>query len=444
MEYSRKGYLNRLIERRQNGLIKVITGARRAGKSYLMNQLYYSYLLQSGVPKTNIIRFAFDSDEDIDLLDAYYPTEETRIWQKNGTFLVNAKKFRAYIKDKTGEENTYYLLLDEVQMLENFVSTLNGFLRHNNFDVYVTGSNSKFLSSDIATEFKGRGTVVHVLPLTFSEYMEGEDGEVNASVAWKEYIVTGGIPLVAKMSGEEEKESYLRMLCEESYLKDIIVHNRLRKKNELGDTFNILASMIGSPLNSKRVANTFLSVVKKDISEDTINTFIGYFEDAFIVSKALKYNIRGRKYIGSPFKLYFEDIGVRNASLNFRQIEEPHIMENIIYNELRFRGFNVDVGEVNVSEKTDRIDVNGKAIYAQKALEVDFIASKGGRKYYIQSALSMADPEKQLQEKKSLYYIDDSFKKIVVAKNGLKPSYDENGVLTIDLFDFLLFGEKWE
>lgn len=444
MEYSRKGYLNRLIERRQNGLIKVITGARRAGKSYLMNQLYYSYLLQSGVPKTNIIRFAFDSDEDIDLLDAYYPTEETRIWQKNGTFLVNAKKFRAYVKDKTGEENTYYLLLDEVQMLENFVSTLNGFLRHNNFDVYVTGSNSKFLSSDIATEFKGRGTVVHVLPLTFSEYMEGEDGEVNASVAWKEYIVTGGIPLVAKMSSEEEKESYLRMLCEESYLKDIIVHNRLRKKNELGDTFNILASMIGSPLNSKRVANTFLSVVKKDISEDTINTFIGYFEDAFIVSKALKYNIRGRKYIGSPFKLYFEDIGVRNARLNFRQIEEPHIMENIIYNELRFRGFNVDVGEVNVSEKTDRIDVNGKAIYAQKALEVDFIASKGGRKYYIQSALSMADPEKQLQEKKSLYYIADSFKKIVVAKNGLKPSYDENGVLTIDLFDFLLFGEKWE
>jgi predicted AAA+ superfamily ATPase len=274
--------------------------------------------------------------------------------------------------------------------------------------------------------------------------MEGEDGVVNATVAWKEYIVTGGIPLVAKMSSEEEKESYLRMLCEESYLKDIIVHNRLRKKNELGDTFYILASMIGSPLNSKRVANTFLSVVKKDISEDTINTFIGYFEDAFIVSKALKYNIRGRKYIGSPFKLYFEDIGVRNARLNFRQIEEPHIMENIIYNELRFRGFNVDVGEVNVSEKTDRIDVNGKAIYAQKALEVDFIASKGGRKYYIQSALSMADPEKQLQEKKSLYYIDDSFKKIVVAKNGLKPSYDENGVLTIDLFDFLLFGEKWE
>ncbi|MCR5520734.1 MAG: ATP-binding protein [Lachnospiraceae bacterium] len=442
MEYSRKIYLNKLVERRQNGLIKVITGARRAGKSYLMNQLYFKSLLESGVSKSKIIRFAFDSDEDIDLLDIYYPDEETRIMQKNGTYLINAKKFRAYIKDNTGEEETYYFLLDEVQLLDNFVGTLNGLLRHENFDVYVTGSNSKFLSSDIATEFKGRGTVVHVLPLAFSEYMEGN--EANASQAWKEYIVTGGIPLVTKMSSEEEKETYLRTLCEESYLKDIIEHNRLRKKTELGDTFNILASMIGSPLNSKRITNTFLSVVNKDISEDTINTFIGYFEDAFIVSKVLKYNIKGRKYIGSPYKLYFEDVGVRNARLNFRQIEEPHIMENIIYNELRFRGYNVDVGEVDVSEKTDRIDVNGKAIYAQKSLEVDFVASKGSRKYYIQAALTMDDPEKQRQEKKSLYNIDDSFKKIIVTKSGLKPAYDENGVLIIDLFDFLLFGESWE
>lgn len=442
MEYSRKIYLNKLVERRQNGLIKVITGARRAGKSYLMNQLYFKSLLESGVSKSKIIRFAFDSDEDIDLLDIYYPDEETRIMQKNGTYLINAKKFRAYIKDNTGEEETYYFLLDEVQLLDNFVGTLNGLLRHENFDVYVTGSNSKFLSSDIATEFKGRGTVVHVLPLAFSEYMEGN--EANASQAWKEYIVTGGIPLVTKMSSEEEKETYLRTLCEESYLKDIIEHNRLRKKTELGDTFNILASMIGSPLNSKRITNTFLSVVNKDISEDTINTFIGYFEDAFIVSKVLKYNIKGRKYIGSPYKLYFEDVGVRNARLNFRQIEEPHIMENIIYNELRFRGYNVDVGEVDVSEKTDRIDVNGKAIYAQKSLEVDFVASKGSRKYYIQAALTMDDPEKQRQEKKSLYNIDDSFKKIIVTKSGLKPAYDENGVLIIDLFDFLLFGENWE
>ena len=442
MEYGRKVYLDRLIERRQNGLIKVVTGARRVGKSYLMNNLYFNYLLQSGVSRSNIIKFAFDSDEDIDLLDIYYPTEETRIRQKNGSVLVNAKKFRAYIKDMAGEDETYYFMLDEVQLLDNFVGTLNGLLRHNNFDIYVTGSNSKFLSSDIATEFKGRGTVVHVLPLAFSEYIEGN--EMNASMAWKEYIVTGGIPIVAKMSSEEEKETYLEMLCEESYLKDIIEHNRLRKKMELGDTFNILASMIGSPVNSKRITNTFLSVVNKDISEDTISTFIGYFEDAFIVSRAMKYNIKGRKYIGSPFKLYFEDIGVRNARLNFRQIEEPHIMENIIYNELRFRGFKVDIGEVDVSEKTNRIDVNGKAIYTQKALEVDFVASKGSKKYYIQSALSMDDPEKQRQEKKSLYNIDDSFKKIIVTKNGLKPAYDENGVLIIDLFDFLLSGENWE
>ena len=442
MEYGRKVYLDRLIERRQNGLIKVVTGARRVGKSYLMNNLYFNYLLQSGVSRSNIIKFAFDSDEDIDLLDIYYPTEETRIRQKNGSFLVNAKKFRAYIKDMAGEDETYYFMLDEVQLLDNFVGTLNGLLRHNNFDIYVTGSNSKFLSSDIATEFKGRGTVVHVLPLAFSEYIEGN--EMNASMAWKEYIVTGGIPIVAKMSSEEEKETYLEMLCEESYLKDIIDHNRLRKKMELGDTFNILASMIGSPVNSRRITNTFLSVVNKDISEDTISTFIGYFEDAFIVSRAMKYNIKGRKYIGSPFKLYFEDIGVRNARLNFRQIEEPHIMENIIYNELRFRGFKVDIGEVDVSEKTNRIDVNGKAIYTQKALEVDFVASKGSKKYYIQSALSMDDPEKQRQEKKSLYNIDDSFKKIIVTKNGLKPAYDENGVLIIDLFDFLLSRENWE
>lgn len=442
MDYSRKTYLNRLIERKQNGLIKVITGARRAGKSYLMNQLYYDYLLQSGVKKSNIIRFAFDSDEDIDLLDEYYPTEETKILQKNGMFLINAKKFRAYIRDKVGETETYFFLLDEVQLLDNFVGTLNGFLKHPNYDVYVTGSNSKFLSSDIATEFKGRGTVVHVLPLAFSEYIEGN--EANASVAWREYIVTGGIPLVANMTSEEEKETYLKMLCEESYLKDIIEHNHLRKKTELGDTFNVLASMIGSPVNSNRITKTFLSVVNKDISEDTVSSFIGYFEDAFIVSKASKYNIKGRKYIGSPFKLYFEDIGVRNARLNFRQIEEPHIMENIIYNELRFRGYNVDVGEVDVSEKTDRIDVNGKNIYAQKSLEVDFIATKGDKKYYIQSALSMADPEKQRQEKKSLYYIDDSFKKIIVAKNGLKPSYDENGILIIDLFDFLQSEDNWK
>ncbi len=436
MEYSREIYIKRLIDRKENGLIKIITGARRAGKSYLMNELYYRNLLNTGVPSANIIRFAFDADEDIDLLESYFPAERTRIEQNQNVFYVNAKKFRAYIKDKTNDSDKYYLLLDEVQLLDNFVGTLNGLLRHKNFDIYVTGSNSKFLSSDIATEFKGRGSVIHVLPLAFSEYMQGTN--LSPEKAWREYVVMGGIPLIAQMRSEDEKISYLNSLCEETYLKDIITHNKIKKKVELGDTFDILASMIGSPVNTRKITDTFKSVIGKNITADTIGDFIDYFQDAFVVSKAKKYNIKGRKYIGSPFKIYFEDIGVRNSRLGFRQIEETHIMENIIYNELRYRGFSVDVGEINISEKTNRVDVNGKNIYVQKALEVDFIAFKGGQKFYIQSALSMESPEKQIQEKRSLYYIDDSFRKIVVAKTGLNPSYDEEGVMTVDLFDFLL------
>lgn len=436
MEYSREVYVKRLIERKENGLIKVITGSRRAGKSYLMNELYYKYLLNSGVSSNNILRFAFDSDEDIDLLESYFIDEPTKIEKRPDVFYVNAKKFRAYIKDRTNDTDKYYLLLDEVQLLDNFVGTLNGLLRHINYDIYVTGSNSKFLSSDIATEFKGRGTIVHILPLAFSEYMQGTD--MPPEKAWREYVVTGGIPLVAQMKSEEEKFSYLKSLCEETYLKDIIAHNNIKKTIELGDTFDILASMIGSLVNVRKVTDTFKSVLDKNITTDTVGKYIDYFQDAFVVSKAKKYSIKGRKYIGSPFKIYFEDIGVRNARLNFRQIEESHIMENILYNELRFRGFNVDVGELNVSEKTDRLDKNGKPIYAQKSLEVDFVASKGDLKLYIQSALSMDSTEKKHQEKRSLYCIDDSFEKIVVAKTGLNPTHDEYGVKTIDLFDFLL------
>ena len=423
MEYKRTKYVNRLIDRKNNGLIKVITGARRSGKSYLLNELFYSSLIAQGISKKNIIRFSFDSDEDIDLLDEYLKDTPSKIKSTNNEIEVNSKKFRAYIKDKTNENEDFYLFLDEIQLLENFIGTLNGLLKHKNFDIYVTGSNSRFLSSDIATEFKGRGTIIHVLPLVFSEYVENTQQDITK--AWKDYIVTGGIPLVANMQKDEEKNNYLKLLAEETYLKDIIQRHNLKKKNEIGDTFNILASTIGAPLNIRRITNTFKSVMNKDISELTISNFIDYFEDAFVISKAQKYNIKGRKYIGSPFKLYFEDVGVRNARLNFRQIEETHLMANIIYNELRYRGFNVDVGEVNVSEKTERTDVNGKNIYEQKKLEVDFIASKGNEKYYIQSALSMSDPEKQLQEKRSLYYIDDSFKKIVVSRTGIKPSFDE-------------------
>lgn len=436
MEYPRDIYLRRLSDRKQNGLIKIITGARRAGKSYLLNELYYKQLLNTGVPIKNIIRFAFDSDEDIDLLDSYFPEEPTKIEKSAEVFFVNSKKFRAYIKDRTNDTDNYYLLLDEVQLLDSFVGTLNGFLRHTNYDIYVTGSNSRFLSSDIATEFKGRGTIVHVLPLAFSEYMQGTDAAPEK--AWREYVITGGIPLVAQMKSDEEKAAYLKNLCEETYLKDIIVHNNIRKKVELADTFDILASMIGSPVNTKKITDTFKSLLDKSITANTIGDYVEYFQDAFVISKAKKYNIKGRKYISAPFKLYFEDIGVRNARLNFRQIEETHIMENILYNELRYRGFNVDVGEVTVSEKTDRVDVNGKHIYVQKALEVDFVATKGNQKFYIQSALSMESAEKQAQEKRSLYYIDDSFKKVVVAKTGLNPAYDDKGVLVIDLFDFLL------
>lgn len=415
MEFLRNVYVNKLIERKQNGLIKIITGARRAGKSYLMNELYYKYLLQQGIPTANIIKFAFDSDEDIDLLDEYAVGEVSVKRQKNGTNLVNAKKFRAFIKERTNDTEEFYLLLDEVQLLENFVGTLNGFLRHKNFDMYVTGSNSRFLSSDIVTEFKGRGTQVHVLPLAFSEYVQGLC--LAAQDAWKEYIETGGIPIVAKMRSKEEKIAYLKDLCEETYLKEIIEHNRVRKQEELADTFDVVASMIGM-------------------------LFIAYFEDAFILSKARKYNIKGRKYIGSPYKLYFEDIGVRNARLNFRQIEEPHIMENIIYNELRYRGFSVDVGEVNISEKK-QIGQKGQAQYVRKTVEVDFVATLGSQKYYLQSALTLGDPDKEMQEKKSLYHIDDSFQKIVITKNGLNLFRDEKGIIVVDLFEFLLQPEAF-
>lgn len=436
MEYSRTRYIEQLAARRQNGLVKVITGCRRSGKSYIQNELYYRYLLSDGVRSTHIIRFAFDVDEDVDLLDQYFPNEPTRIKVKKNETVVNSKKFRAYIKDKTQEEGDYYLLLDEIQLLENFIGTLNGFLRNRNYDVYVTGSNSRFLSSDIATEFRGRGSVVHVLPLVFSEYTQRK--ELAISDAWKEYTMTGGIPLVSLLTNDEERMEYLRNLCEETYLKDIIQRKDVKKTQELSDTFNVIASMMGTPVNISKITNTFKSVLKTNLTDDTMGNFISYFEDAFIVSRVSKYNIKGRKYIGSPFKLYFDDVGVRNARLKFRQTEESHLMENIIYNELRYRGFNVDVGELEVSEKTDRTDANGKIIYRQKALEIDFVATQGNQKYYIQSALSMEDEQKQKQKKRGLYHIDDSFKKIIITKSDLKPQRDDKGVLIIDLFDFLL------
>lgn len=435
MEFSRDLYLQRMIDRKNNGLIKIITGTRRAGKSYLLNTIFRRYLLQQGMDAQHILQFAFDTDEDLDKLEAYYPQEPVRIRDENGNEKINAKKFRAWVSDTTNENDSFCLLLDEVQELDHFVSTLNGFLRHPNFDIYVTGSNSKFLSTDIATEFRGRGSIIHVLPLTFREYMSGL--ALSPEEAWKEYIVTGGIPVVAGMPSENEKIDYLKNLCEETYLKDIISHNDIRNPGKLGATFNIFASVIGTPVNPKKISNTYQSVLHETIRPETIETYLSYFKDAFVIETARKYNIKGRSYVQSPFKVYFEDLGVRNARLNFRQIEETHIMENIIFNELRYRGYNVDVGEMDISEKTDRLDKNAKPIYKKTALEVDFIATFGDRKFYIQSALDMHAPEKEMQEKRSLYYIDDSFRKIVITKNGLNPTQDEKGVFTVDLFTFL-------
>ena len=435
MEFPRELYLQRLVERRKNGLVKVITGTRRAGKSYLMNTIFYRKLLNAGMDQKHVLRFAFDTDEDLDNLAPYFPEEPVRIRDEEGNEKVNARKFRAWLSDVTNENEEFCLLLDEVQELDHFVSTINGLLRHPNFDVYVTGSNSKFLSSDVATEFRGRSSIIHVLPLTFGEYRSGL--EFSSADAWKEYIVTGGIPVVSAMQTENEKVTYLKSLCEETYLKDIVSHNNIRDTGKLSDTFNILASVIGTPVNPRKISNTYRSVMQTTISPGTIDTYLSYFMDAFILEKVQKYNIKGRAYIQTPFKVYFEDIGVRNARLNFRQIEETHIMENIIFNELRYRGYNVDVGEMDINEKTARIDRNGKAIYRKAALEVDFIATLGDQKFYVQSALDMRDEKKEEQEKRSLYYIDDSFRKIIITKNGLKPMQDEKGVYTVDLFDFL-------
>ena len=435
MYFDRKWYLNQLIAKKNNALIKVITGARRSGKSYLMNQIFYGSLLKDGVKEKNIIRFAFDNDAHLDLLDSFYPEEKTKISVGKDAYVVNSKKFRAYIKSVTNDTEKFYLLLDEIQLLESFVGTLNGFLSHTNFDVYVTGSNSQLLSSEIETKFRGRKSSIHLLPLSFSEFVSGS--QLSPDLAWKKYIVTGGIPIVYQQK-EEDRESYLMDLCQETYLKDIIGRKHVKDGDTLSDLFGVLASCVGSGVSPSSLEKAFRARKSVSVSDDTIATYIHHFEDAFVVSIANKYNIKGRAYINTPFKVYFEDIGVRNARTNFSQIEETHLMENIIYNELRYRGFHVSVGEVDVNEMTDRIDINGKKIYKQKSLEVDFIATKGNQKYYIQSCLNMNDEETLKREKRSLHAIDDSFEKIIVTKNGLDTFIDENGYRIIDIFDFLL------
>lgn len=402
-------YLNRLIERRENGLIKVVTGIRRCGKSYLLFKLYYQYLLDSGIEASRIIRIPLDDEE----------YEELR----------ESRRLSAYIKKCVTDEGTWFIFLDEVQMCRGFESVLNGLNRRDNLDIYVTGSNSKFLSTDVLTEFRGHGDEVRVYPLSFSEYVTAHPGDKQD--AWMDYYNYGGLPLILSRKTDELKSRYLIDLCRELYLKDIEERYKLRGDNVMDTLVSILASAVGSLTNPTKLANTFKSN-GIHVSDKTIGVYIGYLLDAFFINKAERYDIKGRKYIASPFKYYFTDIGLRNARLNFRQQEENHIMENIIYNELLVRGLNVDVGVVERSER----DESGKTI--RKKLEVDFVCNRGNQRYYIQSAFAIPDNDKMQQEQKSLVHIGDSFKKIIVVKDRIKLWRNEKGIVIMGIMDFLL------
>lgn len=426
MEIKRDFYLDKLIRKMNNGFIKVITGIRRCGKSYLLNKIFYNYLIESGVDEEHIIKFAFDSGDDLlkigeDLMDLDI---------LSGERLVNPKKFLEFIKNRTKTKDKYYILLDEVQLLASFEQVLNGFLRQDNFDVYVTGSNSKFLSKDIITEFAGRGDEIHVMPLSFSEYMQSTS--LDKEDAFAEYQVFGGLPALCSMNNDEDKMNYLKTQLDNVYLRDIVNRYDIRLDSELADLLNVLASGMSTLTNPSKIEATFESSKQTKISANTIDKFIEYFEDSFILKKVYRYDVKGRKYIGTPYKIYFEDVGLRNARLNFRQIEPTHLMENIIYNELRYRGYMVDVGVVMTREK----DKNDKDVRNKR--EVDFIANLGTKRYYIQSAYSLPSVEKTEQEKASLLNIDDSFKKIIIVKDRVKAFLDDNGIVTINLFDFLL------
>lgn len=410
MEIKRDQYLSALKNRMHNGMIKVITGIRRAGKSYILFNIFQNYLLSSGVNKEQIITIEFDR----------YENRKYR----------NPDLVLEYIYSCIKTDVQYYLLMDEVQLLPDFEEVLNSLLHYPNLDVYVTGSNSRFLSKDIITQFRGRGDEIHVWPLTFKEFMQVYNGDVYNG--WAEYVVYGGLPLTVSMKTEEQKIQYLTNLFKETYLKDIIERYHIDKVQEMDDLLNILASSIGSLTNPPRIEATFKSLIHSNISMNTIRQYIEYLEDAFIINKAYRYNVKGRKYIGTPLKYYFEDVGLRNARLGFRQVEQTHLMENIIYNELRFRGYSVDVGVVEKRE----VDSNGKE--KKKQLEIDFIANLGSKRYYIQSAFSIPTEEKRKQEKASLISVKDSFKKIILVKDTVKISRDEDGITTMSIYDFLL------
>lgn len=410
MEIKRDYYLNKLIAKKHNGLIKVITGIRRCGKSYLLFTLFKNHLTESGVADDHIIEIPFDSFENKKYRDPeiLYP----------------------YVKEQIADGGMYYILLDEVQLLDEFESVLNGFMRMKNVDVYVTGSNARFLSKDIITEFRGRVDELHIQPLSFAEFMSVYDG--NKYDGWNEYVLYGGLPPVVLLRTAEQKIELLKSLFQETYINDIISRHSVKHRDEFEELINILASAIGSLTNPKKLTDTFKSKKNKVISSNTIKSYLDYLCDAYVVSRATRYDIKGKKYIDTPQKYYFSDVGIRNACINFRQLEENHTMENVIYNELIARNFNVDVGIITSTGK----DNDGK--FVRKQLEVDFVCNKGSKRYYIQSAFSIPDREKMEQESNSLLRIDDSFKKIIVVKDLPAPTYTEDGILVISVYDFLL------
>ncbi|MBQ1175572.1 MAG: ATP-binding protein [Treponema sp.] len=411
MIIQRKKYLDMLISGEGNNLVKIVTGVRRCGKSFLLFKLFRNYLTEKGVDEQHIIELSLD-----DLRNKKLRNPETLL-EYIDSHLLNDKK-------------TTYIILDEVQLVQDFVEVLLSLLHTPFVDVYVSGSNSKFLSKDVVTEFRGRGDEIRVFPLSFSEFYSAVGGD--KSEVWKEYYTYGGLPQILEFDSEKKKSDYLKNLYELTYMKDVQERNHLRNADGLFKVVQMLASCIGSPTNPKRISDTFKTVEKKSVTDKTILNYIECLKDAFLIEEALRYDVKGRKYIGTETKYYFEDIGLRNAILNFRQQEEPHIMENIIYNELKYRGFNVDVGFVETWENKS----SGKSF--RHGLEVDFVVNKGAERIYIQSAFKLPTDEKKEQEERPLLNINDSFKKIIITGENIKRKTDEKGILTIGLLDFLL------
>lgn len=416
MEIKREIYLQQLIDRKDNGMIKVITGIRRCGKSYLLFTIFKRYLLESGIDTDHIIEIALDGIENEELRDP--------------------KVCYQYIKNAMKDKGKYYLLLDEVQFMPRFEEVLNSLLRLNNIDVYVTGSNSKFLSSDIVTEFRGRGDEIRIYPLSFAEFYSVHDGEYDD--AWNEYMTYGGLPQIVDLRSERQKSDYLKNMFTNVYLKDVIERNKIHNIDEINILVDVLASTISALTNPLKISNTFKSERQMSYTNKTISHHIDYLAEAFLISKATRYDIKGRKYIGANQKYYFTDLGLRNARLNFRQQEPTHIMENIVYNELLIRGYNVDVGVIDVYDK----DKEGKRI--RKQLEVDFVVNQSSQRYYIQVAYDMGSKEKQNQEFNSLRNIPDSFKKIVIVNGNVRPWHNDEGFVIMGMKYFLLNKESIE